>query len=210
MPLPVLFDTAQQYLFEDRDKMEAAGVPLPTINHIIRLRDGYNYWLSHPSKRDRDIVERLRTFGGISKSQAYDDLKVIKALLGFFQKTTRDFHLYRATEGIMDAIAKAQAIGNIDAVIKGWTTYCKMHQLDKPEADERNIAIAPQPFKPTDDPTVIGINRMPNIRERIKSLKEKYWTEDVVDVEFEPIEFNEDEIFKPKKNGTTEGTPGLP
>ena len=88
MPLPVLFDTAQTYLFEDEDKMVAAGLPLPTIKHVIRLRDAYNFWLSHPSKLDRDVVERLMAYGNIAKSQAYEDLKIVKALLGAFQKVS--------------------------------------------------------------------------------------------------------------------------
>jgi len=86
-------------------------------------------------------------------------------------------------------------------VINGRAQFAQIHQLDKDEREELSYDIAPQPFKATDNPEVIGIKRMPNIRERIKAMKEKYWSEDVQDVDFEPIDFNEDELFKLKKEG---------
>lgn len=55
-----------------------------------------------------------------------------------------------------------------------------------------------QPFEPTDDPSVLGIKAIPNIREKIKSKIQQYWSEDIEDVEFEEVEFNEDEIFNTK------------
>lgn len=209
MPLPVLFDTAQTYLFEDEDAMVAAGLPPATVRHVVRLRDAYTYWLSHPSKLDRDVVDRIMAFGGIAKSQAYEDLKIVKALLGAFQKASQDYHRYRASEGIMSDIAKARAMGNIEASIKGWAQYIKMHRLDKPEREELKVDVMVQPFKPTDNPEVIGITRMPDVRERKKALIDKYWTEDVQDVDFEPIEYNEEEIFSPKKTNA-DGKEGLP
>ncbi len=199
MPLPVIYDVAQKYLFEDADKMRSAGLPSKTIDHILRLRDVYNYWLSHPSKRDRDIIEELKA-RGLNKAQAYTDLNTIKQLLGALQRNTKDYIRYRFTEGIMRAIEKAEAKGDIETVIKGWNTLAKYHQLDKPDDEDRRFDIIPQVFKFTDDPSVIGIKPVPNIREKIKKIKEQYWNEDVVDVDFEPIEFNEDQLFNPKKS----------
>lgn len=201
MALPALIDTAQAYLMADEETMVAAGVPAVTIRHIFRLRDSFCWWREHPSKRDRDVVTRLMSYGGISKSQAYDDLKVVKVLLGSFEKTTRDYNLYLASSGILDAIHKSNEKGDMKSVINGWAQFAKIHQLDKDEREELSYDIAPQPFKATDNPEVIGIKRMPNIRERIKAMKEKYWSEDVQDVDFEPIDFNEDELFKLKKEG---------
>ncbi len=206
MPLPAIYDVAQQYLFEDSDKMRLAGIPSATIDHVLRLRDVYNYWLSHPNKRDRDIVSELQA-RGVSKRQAYYDLNVIKELLGALQKNTKDYIRYRFTEGILRAIDKAEQSGNLDAVIKGWNTLAKYHQLDKPDDEDRRFDITPQAFHFTDDPSVMGITPVPNIRELIKKKKEQYWNDDVVDVDFEPIEFNEDQLFNPKKNGEAAGLP---
>ena len=55
-----------------------------------------------------------------------------------------------------------------------------------------------QPFKPTDDPSVAGFKPVPNIRETIQKKIASYWNEEFEEVEFEAVEFNEDEIFKPK------------
>ncbi|RGZ69589.1 hypothetical protein DW978_10540 [Phocaeicola vulgatus] len=55
-----------------------------------------------------------------------------------------------------------------------------------------------QPFEPTDDPTVLGIKPIPNVRDRIKSKIQQYWSDDIEDVDFEEVEFNEDDIFNPK------------
>lgn len=97
MALPSILDSARQYLFADVDRMAAAGVPATTINHLLRLRDIYNYWLNFPAKRDRDIVAELRARYGIGDTTARDDLKLIKILLGDLQKPTKDYMRYRTT-----------------------------------------------------------------------------------------------------------------
>lgn len=94
MPLPSIADAAQQYLFTDRDKMIRSGVPEATINHIIRIRDVYSYWLQFPQKKDREIVGELMRRGNIQRSAAYEDLRLIKQLLGDLNKVQR---IMRAT-----------------------------------------------------------------------------------------------------------------
>ncbi len=39
---------------------------------------------------------------------------------------------------------------------------------------------------------------IPNVRDRIKSKIQQYWSDDIEDVDFEEVEFNEDDIFNPK------------
>ena len=57
MPLPSIYETAEQYLFTDRDKIIASGVSASVADRIIRIRAAYSLWLQFPSKRDRDIVD---------------------------------------------------------------------------------------------------------------------------------------------------------
>lgn len=205
MGLPTLFDTAQEYLFSDVEKMIASGVPAVTAEHIIRLRDVYNHWLSFPTKKDRDIILYIQQHGGVGKSQAYDDLKVVKALLGNFQKTTQDYHRYRFIEMIRRAYDKAESLGDARSMVAAADKYAKYTRLDKDEERENRYAkIQRQPFKFTDDPSVIGIKPVPNIREKIRALKERYWSEDVQDITFEDIELGEDELFRPHFNGAPE------
>lgn len=203
MPLPAILDVAEQHLFSDRDRMLAEGVPAVTADHVIRLRDVYNYWLSFPNRRDRDIVDRLMRMG-VSRSQAYTDLKIIKALLGNFSKTTKDYHRYRFTEMIRRAYDKAEAANDTRAMVAAADKYAKYMQLDKEDERENIYELIPrQPFKVTDDPSVIGIKPIPNIREKIRAKKEQYWSEDIQDVQFEDVEFNPDDIFNVPKHGNS-------
>lgn len=203
MALPSIIDTAQQYLFHDVTKMVAAGVPQVTAEHIVRLRDIYNHWLSFPSKKDAEMVLYIQNSSGVGRSQSYEDLKIVKALLGNFQKTTQDYHRYRFLEMIKRAYDKAEAIGDTRSMVAAADKYAKYTRLDKDdEREARYDKIQRQPFKFTDDPSVIGIKPVPNIREKIKAKKEQYWNEDVQDITFEEIEFEEDKIFSPTINVT--------
>lgn len=97
---------------------------------------------------------------------------------------------------------KADAANNTRDMVAAAAQYAKYMQLDKD--DERaNIIdkVVPIRLTFTDDPTIIGIKRMPNFREKIKEMKEKYWTEATEDVDFEEIDADSiDDIFKPIPN----------
>lgn len=75
--------------------MVKAGLSDITINHVVRLRDMYNHWLNFPSKRDRDIVAEIRQRYGVVESVAREDLRIIKELLGDYQRQSKDYHRYR-------------------------------------------------------------------------------------------------------------------
>ena len=74
--------------------------------------------------------------------------------------------------------------------------YAKYNKIDQEDAikipyDE----IVPQPFEPTSDPTVIGIKPVANIREKIASMKKRYFADIVEDITYEEVDFNEEEYF---------------
>lgn len=191
--------------------MVAAGLPEATIRHIVRLRDIYNYWLSYPSKRDRDIVGELKSRYGIGDTVAREDLRLIKNLLGDFQKVSKDYMRYRVTMMLNRAYEKADAANNTRDMVAAAKALKEVHQLDKddPRADILD-KVVPIVLNFTDDPTVIGIQRMPDFRNRIKEVKNKYWMEQTEDVEFEEIDAKLDDIFNPHHlNGNSQST-GLP
>lgn len=176
--------------------MEAAGLPAATVGHLIRLRDIYNYWISFPNKRDREIVAVLKDRYGICDSQARTDLKIVKVLLGNLEQTTKDYHRYRFIKIIERSIELAELKKDPDAMVKAADKYAKYMQLDKD--DERADVIGtlvPLRLSFTDDPEVIGIKRVPNARHKIQAIKERYWTEETVDVDFEDIDARVDDIF---------------
>lgn len=198
MPLPAIIDVAEHHLFSDRDKMEAAGLPEATISHLLRLRDIYNYWISFPSKRDRDIVAQIRERYSLGDSQARTDLRLVKILLGNLEKTTKQYHLYRFFEMINRAYDKAASQNNTRDMVAAADKYAKYAQLDK-EDERANVLdkLVPVSLSFTDNPEVIGIAKVPNAREKIKAVKERYWTDDTVDVDFEEIDSMTDDMFKP-------------
>lgn len=211
MPLPAVLDIAREYLFADSDKMEAAGVPAATSRHILRLRDIYNYWLSFPSKRDRDIVAELRMRYGLSDTAARQDLRLVKELLGEFQKVSKDYMRYRVTMMLRRAYEKADAANNTRDMVAAAKALTDVHRLDKddPRADILD-KVVPIMLNFTDDPEVIGIRRMPDFRNRIKAVKEKYWIEQTPEVEYEEVDAGLDDLFKPLSCNGNSQPKGLP
>lgn len=206
MPLPSIANAAQQYLFTDRDKMIRSGVPEATINHIIRIRDVYSYWLQFPQKKDREIVGELMRRGNIQRSAAYEDLRLIKQLLGDLNKVSKDYARYRFLQMVERAYEVAENSGDARSMVAAADKLGKyMGLAEADEVDKGYDKIPVQIFAVTDNPEVIGLKRLPNARDRIKAMKQKYWNEEIVDVEAEEVDYDIDSIFHPKPingNGT--------
>lgn len=199
MPVPATIDMCEKYLFADINEMSADGVPEIIQKRLVRLRDMYNLWLQFPRKKDLEIVSELEQRYQVSKSTAYEDVRIIKRLLGDLAKTTKDYHRFKFCQMIDETYEMAKRIKDARAMGAATNYYAKYTQLDKEDIlDKGYDKIVVQPFEPTDDPTVLGIKPIPNVRERIKKKIEQYWSEDVEDVDFESVEYNEDDIFTPK------------
>lgn len=194
-----------KYLFTDVNEMSADGVPEVIQQRLLRLRDMYNFWLQFPRKKDLEIVGELELRYKVSKSTAYEDIRIIKRLLGDLAKTTKDYHRYKFCQMIDETFDMAKRTKDARAMGAAANYYGKYTQLDKEDIlDKGYDKIVVQPFEPTDDPSVLGIKAIPNVREKIRNKIQQYWSEDIEDVEFEEVEFNEDEIFntKPKSDET--------
>ncbi len=72
--------------------------------------------------------------------------------------------------------------------------------------------IVVQPFFPTTDPRVVGINPVPNIDERIKKLTKELAASnpDTLNIEHEAADMNFDEIFDEPKQESPENSPSAP
>ena len=199
MRLPVTVEVMKKYLFADVDEMTENRVPQVTQNRILRLRDMYNYWLQYPRLKDLDIVHELMKRHKISKSIAYEDLRVIKYLLGDLNKASKDYHRYRFIQRNQETYDTAKRLNDAKAMAACDNTYAKYTQLDKEDAQDLGYdKIVVQPFVPTADPTVIGIKPVPNIRQKSADKNNSYWAEDMDEVQPEMADFNEDEIFHPE------------
>lgn len=194
--VPATIDVCEKYLYADTDEMTAAGLPDIIQQRLMRIRSMHAFWLQFPRKSDGEIVDKLMREHKVSRSTAYEDVRIIKTLLGNMSKASKDYHRFRFIAMIEETFATAKRIGDARAMAAAAAHYGKYTQLDKEEAIDKGYdKIVVQPFIPTDDPTVLGIKPVPNIRERIAAKLKQYWSEDIEDVQFEEADYNEDDVF---------------
>lgn len=199
MHQPPILEAAREYLFTSVPDMVKVGLPEATRNRLLRLRDIYNYWLQFPNTKDRELALYIKTKYELQPSQTYADIRVVKALIGGMQKASKEYHRWRFIEMCSQAYEMARVNRDAKAMVAAADKYAKYTQLDKEDLVDRGFdKIMIQPFKPTDDPSVAGFKPIPNIRERIQKKIASYWSEEVEDVEIENVEYNEDDIFRPK------------
>ena len=170
MPLPNIIDIARTDLYTNREELEQKYA-ITQVEHIIRLRDMVTWSIANPDMKDRQFVDEIRQRYGISMVTAYADLKIIKALLPNLAEATRDYHRWRYNEMILETYQMAKKRKDTKTMEKAATSYAKYNRIDV--EDETAVPyhmIVVQPFFPTTDPRVVGINPVPNIDERIRKL----------------------------------------
>jgi len=197
MPLPATIDAARLDLFTKEDELRDK-YPAQTVEHLLRVRDMYNWQVSNPDAKDRQFVEEIMSRYGISKSVAYADLAIIKALLPVLAQASRDFHRWRYNEMILETYQMAKKRKDTKTMEKAASSYAKYNRVDL--EDEQAVPyelIVVQPFTATDDPTVLGIKPIPNLQDKIHSLIDKYRKEtiDIEDIEWEEADLEEDTLF---------------
>ncbi|MBO4722703.1 MAG: hypothetical protein J5629_07200 [Muribaculaceae bacterium] len=197
MPQHSTIEICRADLFTAKSELELRYTE-NVVARIMRIREEYNWFLSNPDSKDRQFVETAMARHGIEKSAAYADLKVVKALLPHLASATRDFHRYRYNEMILETFQMAKKRKDTKTMEKAASSYAKFNRVDL--EDEQVVPydmIVVQPFTATDDPTVLGIKPIPNIREKIRMLLNKYRAEniDIEDIEFEEADLEETDLF---------------
>ena len=209
MPLPNIIDIARTDLYTNREELEQKYA-ITQVEHIIRLRDMVTWSIANPDMKDRQFVDEIKQRYGISMVTAYADLKIIKALLPNLAEATRDYHRWRYNEMILETYQMAKKRKDTKTMEKAATSYAKYNRIDV--EDETAVPyhmIVVQPFFPTTDPRVVGINPVPNIDERIRKLTKELADShpDTLNIEYEEADMPIEEIFdKPKSDadGTEE------
>lgn len=194
--IPATLDVALEHLFSSTDEMQNARIPEIIQKRILRIRDLYTFWLNYPNTKDVDIVRELRKRYGISQNIAYQDLRIIKTLLGEINKSSRDFYRYKFNKMIERAYEVADRKGDAKAMAAASAVYGKFNKLDKEDPQDLGYdKIIPQNFEITDDPSILGYKKIPNVKERINKIINEMG-QDIQDVQYEEVEFNEEDIFK--------------
>lgn len=180
------YDICVKHLYDDVDKLKHLGPQV--IARLLRIRSAYTLMNEFPSKPDREIILHIMNEGEVEKSAAYEDLRIIKDLLGSINKQSKDWHRFKFNDQIQKAYDLAEIQKNPDAMQKAMATYAKYNQLDIEDTERMPWEdIIPQMFEPTEDPTVLGIKPIPNFREKQAALKKKY-EDQIEDVTYEEID----------------------
>jgi len=193
-------------LFTSSDEL-CAKYPVPLAERIMRLREMYNYWLANPSMKDRQLRDQIMSRYGVSQSTAYSDISIIHQLVPLLANNSREYHRARANEMLSETYAMAKARKDTKTMERVISTYGKVNNLDKPDEFSPQYDLIPvQPFIPSTDPRVLGIEPIPDIYNHIANLTKDLMRDhrDIVDVEFEEADLEESHLFAPIPDGTSQ------
>lgn len=187
MPFPSVTDIIATDFFASEDELRTK-FPTDSVMRVLRLRALYNWFISNPESKDKEFVDEAVSRFSISKTLAYDDLKVIKSVLPHITEASRDYHRWKYNEMILETYQMAKKRKDTKTMERAATSYAKFNNVNV--EDELSVPydlIVVQPFTATNDPTYLGIKPIPNIDKKITDLIEKYRAEsmDIDDIEFE-------------------------
>ena len=190
MPRPTTLEICRQHLYHDEDL-----IPVAYQERVKRIRVGYTFWYEFPTKKESDVRDHLMNEFGEVKSTAYEDISIIKILLGDIKNPGKEWVRYRINRMLEDAFAMAEKRKDAKGMAIAADKMGKYNMLDKPDAEPLPFdEIVPQPFEPTDDPTPLGLKKDPKIREKKNRMLEKYHAEiEITDVSYEEIIKPDDE-----------------
>lgn len=187
MPFPSVHDIVQSDFFSPEDVLRDK-FPATSVERVLRLRALYNWVISNPDCKDKEFVDEAICRYAISKTLAYDDLKIIKSVLPHITEASRDYHRWKYNEMILETYQMAKKRKDTKTMERAATSYAKFNNVNV--EDEQSVPydkIVVQPFTATSDPSVLGIKPIPNIEKVISDMIAKYRAEslDIDDIEFE-------------------------
>ena len=187
MPFPSVQDIVQVDFFTSEDVLREK-YPDVSVERVLRLRGMYNWFISNPESKDKEFVDECLSRYGVSKTLAYDDLRVIKSVLPHITQASRDYHRWKYNEMILETYQMAKKRKDTKTMERAATSYAKFNNVNV--EDEQSVPydlIVVQPFTATQDPSVLGTKPIPNIEQKISALIEKYRKEsmDIDDIEYE-------------------------
>ena len=204
MPFPAVQDVVTTDFFTAEDELRKS-LPAASVERVLRLRELYNWVISNPDCKDKEFVDVAIGRFGISKTLAYDDLKIIKSVLPNITQASRDYHRWKYNEMILETYQMAKKRKDTKTMERAATSYAKFNNVNV--EDEQSVPydmIVVQPFTATSDPSVLGIKPIPNIEKVISDMIEKYRAEslDIDDIEYEDADIIYDEYEEVREDET--------
>lgn len=206
MPFPAVQDIIQTDLFTPEEELRSK-FPASSVERLLRLRAMYNWFISNPESKDKEFVDVCIARYSISKTLAYDDLKVIKSVLPHITQASRDYHRWKYNEMILETYQMAKKRKDTKTMERAATSYAKFNNVNV--EDEQSVPydmIVVQPFTATEDPSVLGIKPIPNIEEKISALISKYREQslDIEDIEYEQPDIMDWSLYQEIKEDETD------
>lgn len=197
MPQVKNIELAQREMFTPAEEL-LTRYDAARVDHLLRLRDMYNWMLANPSERDRKFIDLFMGKYGIGQSQAYSDLALIKQLIPALAPASRDFYRKQVSEMLLETYNMAKARKDTKAMAMAAKELGKVNRVDL--EDEKALPyddIVIQPFTPSSDPTIIGLKVIPNLEEVKTRLRKQMAMDnpDIEDIEFEPADLEEESLF---------------
>ena len=198
MGFPAVQDIVQVDLFSSEEVLREK-YPDVSVERVLRLRAMYNWFISNPESKDKEFVDECLSRYGVSKTLAYDDLRIIKSVLPHITQASRDYHRWKYNEMILETYQMAKKRKDTKTMERAATSYAKFNNVNV--EDEQSVPydlIVVQPFTATQDPSVLGIKPIPNIEKKISDLIAKYRAEsmDIDDIEYEEPDIMDWDGFK--------------
>ena len=198
MGFPAVQDIVQVDLFTSEEVLREK-YPDVSVERVLRLRAMYNWFISNPESKDKEFVDECLSRYGVSKTLAYDDLRIIKSVLPHITQASRDYHRWKYNEMILETYQMAKKRKDTKTMERAATSYAKFNNVNV--EDEQSVPydlIVVQPFTATQDPSVLGIKPIPNIEKKISDLIAKYRAEsmDIDDIEYEEPDIMDWDSFK--------------
>lgn len=178
MAVPVNLDEYQLHLFSSLEEMQERRLAQRTIDRLLRLRELYTSWRNFPAMSTKEVVQRDMQHHGVNQREAYDDVKIIKILMGNLEQESKEWQRLVFNRRSEEIYNEARRVKDYKTAEKANADYAKYNRLNDP--DDIKIdpsAITPVRIEPTTDPTVIGINPPKNWRRKMEKLKAKWRTE---------------------------------
>ncbi len=192
MSLPVNIDDYSEYLPQDSEELRRQLVPEDTIFRVERLRELSAYWRQYPQTSPKELVSRCMQLFHVGKSQAYDDIHLLKILIGNLEATTKEFARWRVNQMIEEDRQAARRDGDWRAVASMQKNYILNNQTDRPDTPDMAFdRIVPKELEPSDDPRDAGINMSRNHRKLRDKLIRQY-SRDEEYAEYTEVETTED------------------
>ncbi len=191
MSLPANIDEYQLNLFASADEMRDRNLPDHVVKRLLCLRALYTFWLNFPMKSTREMVQQDQIMhSGVGQREAYDDIKLVKILIGNIEAESKEWHRHVFNRRTEEVFRSAMRNGDYRAAEKANADYAKYNRVGEIDQQPVNYdEIQPHVIEPTDDPTVIGIAPVKDLRGKIAKLKRKFGA-DIQDGDF--IEIKDD------------------